>query len=579
MKKWIFIFVLFLLKIHNAQNDTIKIKIWDQFAFLPDSGVYNVFLGGPGYISKSLLYQASILKLADGPFFMNSQPDLPEIRTTIPLVDAQYILGDELEQNLALYHSQPISLRSDYAISFLKRSHDGYFLRQQTNANYFQTRFTNYSKSDKYCISLGIKHHRQYLDLNGGLTDDSTFINQSDLINRKLLNVNMDHSYSNDKLWQFNIQQSRKFNRNKLDTNQSGDIFNKISWMSSYSWSLKNYYDSLVSNDFTYNYFDTVRSCDSLLKNKWSNNLSIEFNRNTDSSIRHFSVNLNTTAISHYNHLLDTLIMNHSFSFDYYKSINNKKFKAFASYYPIGFRKENFDILFQFDKVISDLVLLNTKMEINRITPALEISTYYSNHFTWNNTKDPLLYFCLSGGIQVGSINLSSNYSETYDPIYFDLLGHPVQYQGNAQVIQSAISHYLKKKNFKLTSEIIYQYQGGAQIYQLPEWIGSVKINYIIKPKNDGFLIDLGMNNRFFSEYALMDYKVPTNVFAVNQDRMQPNYFYTDLTAKAQIKSVTIYAMLTHLNAGFLGYNYFAALHYPSIDRYFKFGLKWLFLN
>ena len=76
-----------------------------------------------------------------------------------------------------------------------------------------------------------------------------------------------------------------------------------------------------------------------------------------------------------------------------------------------------------------------------------------------------------------------------------------------------------------------------------------------------------------------MDYKVPTNVFAVNQDRMQPNYFYTDLTAKAQIKSVTIYAMLTHLNAGFLGYNYFAALHYPSIDRYFKFGLKWLFLN
>ena len=254
MKKWIFIFVVFLLKIHNAQNDTIKIKIWDQFAFLPDSGMYNVFLGGPGYISKSLLYQDQLLKLADGPFFMNSQPDLPEISTTIPLVDAQYILGDELEQNLALYHSQPISLRSNYAISFLKRSHDGYFLRQKTNANYFQTRFTNYSKSDKYCISLGIKHHRQYLDQNGGLVEDSSFIDQSDLINRKLLNVNMDHSYSNDKLWQFNIQQSRKFNSSKIDTNQSDEIFNKISWISSYSWNLRNYYDSLESNDFSYNY-------------------------------------------------------------------------------------------------------------------------------------------------------------------------------------------------------------------------------------------------------------------------------------------------------------------------------------
>ena len=46
--------------------------------------------------------------------------DLTFIKNLTPTLEAQYIIGDELEQNLSIYHNQSISNRSYYALSFLK---------------------------------------------------------------------------------------------------------------------------------------------------------------------------------------------------------------------------------------------------------------------------------------------------------------------------------------------------------------------------------------------------------------------------------------------------------------------------
>ena len=53
----------------------------------------------------------------------------------------------------------------------------------------------------------------------------------------------------------------------------------------------------------------------------------------------------------------------------------------------------------------------------------------------------------------------------------------------------------------------------------------------------------------------------------------------SDFYLNARIKTVNFFFMISHVNAGLSGYNYFTALHYPSPDRYFKLGLRWMFLN
>ena len=139
MKYFISIHFIFIFSFGISQSDSVNVNTWNQMSFLEDSINYNLFQGGPSSIGFNLKFTKDKVNLFEnGSFFQKEQIDIPFLKNNIPILDAQYIIGDELEQNLALFHSQPISNRSNYAISFLKRSHDGYYLNQATNANFFK---------------------------------------------------------------------------------------------------------------------------------------------------------------------------------------------------------------------------------------------------------------------------------------------------------------------------------------------------------------------------------------------------------------------------------------------------------
>ena len=61
--------------------------------------------------------------------------------------------------------------------------------------------------------------------------------------------------------------------------------------------------------------------------------------------------------------------------------------------------------------------------------------------------------------------------------------------------------------------------------------------------------------------------------------KSQEKYFISNFYFDAKIQKVNFFFKISHLNSGLLGYNYFAALHYPFADRYFKIGLKWTFVD
>ena len=223
----------------------------------PDSNNYNLFFGGPGSIYRSINFNKKVLSSFDQHFlFSKEQKDLPFIKNLTPILDAQYIIGDELEQNLSIYHNQSISNRSYYALSFLKRSHDGYYSNQSTNHNYFQAHYYSHSLDSNYFLLVGLKHHRKYNQQNGGLENDSSFINSNDIIsNRKILEVNMDHAYSNEKFWKFYINQNWRL-KNKKDSSIYPSS-KKILFCTSLEKKSRTYFDSLNAGLFLYNFKNT----------------------------------------------------------------------------------------------------------------------------------------------------------------------------------------------------------------------------------------------------------------------------------------------------------------------------------
>ncbi len=544
-------------------------------AFLEDSMNYNLFIGGPSSVSFNLKFSKNKVNLFEnGSFYQKEQIDMPFLKNNIPILDAQYIIGDELEQNLALFHSQPISNKSNYAVSFLKRSHDGYYLNQATNANFFQANYFYRSEQNTYELKTSLKHHRIYNEQNGGVTNDSSFTNSNfDILNRKLIDVNLENAYTNDKLWRLKIQQTL-FKKDSLHKKT------KLHSITSIDRRVRNYFDSLNADLFLYNYMDTIRSNDSIITHDINQSVKYYLLDKSDSiSSKRASLFYHGNLSFFNNHTIDTLFQNHTVGFDI--SFNNKQSYLSASidYTLFGFRNNNFNAVLNYNRFIKTNVKFSSEFFLKRLTPSYEIHQFTSNHVAWNNNPNDIYFGGLNSYFSFNKLKIKANIFLIKNPVYFDNSFSPVSTLDTVQIIQSGLNYKMANKKLEVDFELLYQYQGGLSIYQLPDWLGYARVYYKLNHEKSNSKLYLGLRGRFFSSFNLMEYSPQINQFLVSNERLQNPYGIIDVLAKAEIKNVTIYAMLSHVNAGLLGYEYFTNLHYPQPDRYFKFGLKWLFLN
>jgi len=511
--------------------------------------------------------------------FFSEQEDIYFVNSNIPIVDAQYILGNESEQNLSLYHSQSVSNRSGYAVSFLKRSHDGYYSNQSTNNNYFQFSFNNKSRDSTYNMKFGLKYQRLYNQLNGGLTNDSNFINSNDFeSNRKILNVNMQNSYATNRLFKSYINQNWILSSSKNDST----ILNikKISFNNSFQRCTRVYFDSLNPDLFLNNFYSTESTHDSLLLDVFKSSIRYNIISNKDSIIQNLNIGWDSEILSYKNKLIDTILTNQSLSLDFSKSEINNSFRLGGNFYPLGYKKNNYEINFLYENYILKDKKFKISADLSEFRPVFEINNYQSNHHFWHNKQfNNILFWNASAEISAGLFSLKSQINQAYRPIYFSEYSEPLQFDSSLQVIQSSLNYNLIKKKYNLLTEIVYQYQGGAQILQLPDWVGQVKFNYIFGNEKSNLKLSLGVNAKVFSSYALPGYSSELNQFTISNERIQPSYFMIDFLAKTQIKSVTVFLMVSHLNSGLTGFDYFSAFHFPIADRCLKFGLRWVFLD
>ena len=280
------------------------------------------------------------------------------------------------------------------------------------------------------------------------------------------------------------------------------------------------------------------------------------------------------------NKLIDTILTNQSVSLDISKSKRNNSFRLGGNFYPLGYKKNNYEINFLYESLILKDKKLKISGDLSEFRPVFEINNYQSNHHFWDNKQfNNILLLNASAEISAGLFSLKSQINQAYKLIYFTEYSEPSQFDSSLQVIQSSLNYNLIKKKYNLFTEIVYQYQGGAQILQLPEWVGQVKFNYIFGNEKSNLKLSLGVNAKVFSSYALPGYSSELNQFTISNERIQPSYFMFDFLAKTQIKSVTVFLMVTHLNSGLTGFDYFSAFHFPIADRCLKFGLRWIFLD
>jgi hypothetical protein len=221
--------------------------------------------GSAGSVQRGLLFEKNIIHYSESVLFKNELNELPSYDLKVPLLDAKYITGSNNEQLFSIFHSQNISPQLNYAILYTKKSYDGYYTNQATKHNFFQSNLTYNSKNYKYKTKLLFNHHRFYYNQNGGIQNDSSFINDVfSSRNRLLLDVNLENAFSKDAFNKIGINQnillvSKSDSLAKKTTHNLNLDFNLISQK-------RTYFDSLQDHFYSYSFNDTVSTKDTLFK-------------------------------------------------------------------------------------------------------------------------------------------------------------------------------------------------------------------------------------------------------------------------------------------------------------------------
>jgi hypothetical protein len=499
-----------------------------------------------------------------------------------PIVDAKYVIGTGQEQHFSVLHSQNIREKVNYTIGLNKINSNGIYQNQETN--YTDIFFNSYGEdlwNGKYDYDLEFNYLNAAASLNGGLENDSSFTHDTlDLGSKELLDINLLYAYQETKKWYGNFsQQFRIFS--SVDSTGKGTEVKLINRLE-YEHNSRLFYDSLLNTDFYDRILlDSSVTNETLTYQRLNGFLGIGTTIN-NKTLHYFRVGVDAAYIDYRQMALDT------FRYDL-----EAKAEAVLNFDVIIIPKVSYlindayanndynidvDLYYWWGKYAFE-----GKAYVSNERPQLDLLQYAGNNVSWNNSFDKyqLNHFMLSAE-RTGKWNaaLAVNYFDIHNPIYFGYDKTPYQAPGVAQLIRTSLSTSNKDNDrWDLSGEAHYQYQGGYNVFRVPDVMAKVSAAFKFKAFKKKMDAAFGVDVTYFSKYETKHFDPVTGQFYIYSSDEVGNYPYANVFFKSRVQRATFFLMMSHPHQGLLGTNYFYFPGYPANDRFFRIGLSWLFTN
>lgn len=565
----------------TVQIDTVSLKGIEDFGW----NDYTINLGNHGSPEFSLAPR--LIDLSSNDYSVLTFQKTHQFRkynVSKPVVDAKYVIGSAQEQHFNLLHTQNISRNVNYTVGLNKINSKGLYQNQSTNFTdvYFQIYGDNVARK-KYSFDLKFNHINAAASLNGGLVNDSTFTNDTlDLQNRELLDVNLLYAFQEKKHWYGNLDQELVLFQN-LDSLNKGvkwSLQNKLT----YKYYDRIFYDSVLNADF----YDRILN-DSTVTNEGnsfqnlggylgiSNEISKSFNLK-------WSAGANALLNTYKQGSLDTSRLDIEgvamASIRFSKLYAQTEFK-----YLINDSYSNNDYNFNLNGgySLSRKIQFTGGVYASNERPQIDMIQYSGNNVSWskNLQKYQVQHFNL-GALYQGKwdVSLKLNYIDVINPIYFGYDKTPYQVSGIAQLIRTSVTVENKDhKRWDLGGQFHYQYEGGYNVFRLPNFLAKVSGAFKFKAFKKKMAAAIGTEILYFSKYESKSFDPVTGQFYIYSNDQLGNYPYVNVFIKSRVQRATFFLMMSNPHQGLLGYNYFYFPSYPANDRFFRIGVSWLFTN
>ena len=224
--------------------------------------------------------------------------------------------------------------------------------------------------------------------------------------------------------------------------------------------------------------------------------------------------------------------------------------------------------------------LLVFDIDLKRKSPTWFETSYYSNHFRWENDFNASTYF---------TINLRGQYKTFYagiksttinDFIFFNQEARPEQYDGivNASMVYGGFSYTLRRFQFegffslnKVLSE--------QEVIHLPLLQSRLKVGYSQPIFKRAATLHPSITVQYFTKYHADAYMPALRTFYLQNDVLIGNFPFIDLALAINVKQADIYVQYSNIFLLTGNHNSFIAPHYPMRDSKIFFGINWRLFN
>ncbi len=218
--------------------------------------------------------------------------------------------------------------------------------------------------------------------------------------------------------------------------------------------------------------------------------------------------------------------------------------------------------------------------QLSEISPEVITSSYYSNHFIWDNNfvKEKVNNLKLAVDFFDGHLSFYNNYSIYTNKTYYDLNALPDQLKSKITLNETGafIDSHFKKINFFTN---LSTFISDNKIIQVPDLklFGRVSFkDYFFKR---ALLAEFGISGVYTSAFMSNAYMPATGQYYLQNEQSVSGVPIINLFVNLHIGSATIFLKMENVNHKISNAENYILPNYPSPPRTFKFGLSWFLRN
>lgn len=230
-------------------------------------------------------------------------------------------------------------------------------------------------------------------------------------------------------------------------------------------------------------------------------------------------------------------------------------------------------------RLLGDTVTVNAFGMFHNTTPEYLMENYVSNHFIWRNDFSKTRRYRVGGSLNIPHTGtyLMAGVENVQNHVYFNEKCLPSQFGGNVQVFTARLYQNFKFRALHWDNRVTYQTTSNDAVIPLPSL--AVYSNLYLTFKIATLFVQMGVDCDYYTKYKAVAYQPATMSFYNQREVDCGNYPFINVYFNFKLSKTRFFIMMSHVNQGMTGSNYFSMPHYPLNPRRFQMGLSVDFAN